>query len=150
MSTTTPTKAIGRPAAVISNTPSGSPPAATSRSDTTRFVDVPITVRTPPSTAAYDSGIRYVDAEMPARRHHVTTRGAARATSVVVGRTADNPVAVTHSRASRLRSLPDDRPAIRLSTSGFSAPVMAAAPASTYNAAIVTGALDDSPDSASC
>ena len=39
-----PMAAIGRPTAVISNTPSGSWPAATSRSDTTRLVEVPIAV----------------------------------------------------------------------------------------------------------
>ena len=58
-----PTAATGRPTPVISNTPSGSPPCATSRSDTTRLVDVPITVTTPPNTAAYDSGMRYGDGD---------------------------------------------------------------------------------------
>ena len=51
------------PTPVISNTPSGGSPSDTSRSDTTRFVDVPITVTTPPNTAAYDNGMRYGDAE---------------------------------------------------------------------------------------
>ena len=100
-STAMPIAAIGSPTPVISKTPSGSPPCATRRSDTTRLVDVPITVITPPKTAAYDSGIRYGDADTPERRHQVTTRGAASATNGVFGRIPDSAPLTTASRPSR-------------------------------------------------
>jgi hypothetical protein len=157
-STAMPTTATGSPTPVISKTPRGSPPWATSRSETTRLVDVPITVITPPNTAAYDSGIRYGEADTPERRHHVTTRGAASATSGVFGRIADSAPLVTASRPSRARlaRAGGRRQPVRLgepsstrSISGDSAPVTVAAPARTYSAAIVIGADDDSPDSAS-
>jgi hypothetical protein len=154
--TAMPTAATGSPTPVISKTPSGSPPCATSRSETTRLVEVPITVTTPPNTAAYDRGIRYGEADAFERRHHVTTRGAASATNGVFGRTADSAPLSTASRPSRARlccaSLASRRagdPASTRSISGDNAPVTVAAPASTYSAAIVIGADDDRPDSAS-
>jgi hypothetical protein len=74
-----------------------------SRSETTRLVDVPITVTTPPNTAAYDNGMRYGEADTPERRHQVTTRGAASATSGVFGSTADSAPLIAASRPRRAR-----------------------------------------------
>lgn len=94
---------------------------------------------TPPNTAAYDSGMRYGDGDTFARRHHVTTRGAASATSGVFGSTADSVPLATDSlaRRARLRCEPFDegspfgRPSSTPSITGDNAPVTVAAPAST-------------------
>ena len=131
---------------MISNTPRGSSPCARNMSDTTRFVEVPITVTTPPSTAAKDNGMRYAAGDPPVRRAHVLTRGATSATRGVFGMTAEHVAASAPSLATRARSPPPA--ASTRSTSGEIAPVAIAAPASTYSAAIVTGADDPSPDRA--
>jgi hypothetical protein len=150
---------------VISKMPSGSSPAATNRSEITRLVEVPITVITPPSTAANDSGIRYTDGDAPVRRAQVTSRGATSATSGVLGNTADMAMVDDVNRSKRARSpdrpsrgatpplpppttLPLRRPSSTRSIAGDNAPVNVAAPASTYSAPTVIGALDDNPDNA--
>ena len=50
--------ATGKPSLEISNIAKGGCPEASRRPDTTRFVEVPITVTMPPRMAAKDSGIR--------------------------------------------------------------------------------------------
>jgi hypothetical protein len=50
--TVTPARASGRPTGVISNTPRGDSPAASRRPLTTRLVEVPSSVMTPPRIEA--------------------------------------------------------------------------------------------------
>ena len=60
-----PSKATGRPTRASSNRASGSCPDCSRRPDTTRLVEVPMTVTAPPRMVAYDSGMRKVDADRP-------------------------------------------------------------------------------------
>ncbi len=141
-SNTMPTTATGSPTTVISSTPNGSAPDCSSRSDTTRLVEVPIRVITPPRMLANESGSRYRDASWPVRCDHRTTRGANIAIRGVLGTTADNAAVV----AVRVGSAP--RRSSDRSTIEENVPVAVAAPASTYRAAMVAGAGLDRPLSA--
>ncbi len=96
---TVPTSATGRPIEVISNTPRGSPVSWSSRPETTRLVEVPSRVTTPPRRAANEIGIRNRDGEMPRLRHHVMTSGISMATSGVLGNTVDAAAVGTRRRA---------------------------------------------------
>ena len=130
----TPTTASGKLTRVISNRPSGSEPDSSSSPETTRFVEVPISVSTPPRIAAKLIGMRNGDGERPARRAHATTLGATIATIGVLFRNADesrrgheNPGRAPFGRVSC--SLP---PAPRMrKVSRSSAPVFSTAAAST-------------------
>jgi hypothetical protein len=83
--------------------------------------------------------MRYGDVETFARRHHVTTRGAASATSGVFGSTADSAPVAIDSLVSRERVrrgsfaavFPFGEPSSTRSITGDRAPVTVAAPAST-------------------
>ncbi len=140
--TARPTTATGRPTGVISNTASGSSPLLRSESDTTRLVEVPSKVMTPPSTLANDSGMRSFEALTPLRRDHLITRGAARATSGVLGTNAEMAPVVAPSWPT-LPRLPNNT----LSSTPDSAPVVAMAAATTYRAAMVAVAGLERPES---
>jgi hypothetical protein len=60
--TTRQTSATGTPTQTGSNMPSGGRPALTMKELTTRLVEVPTSVVTPPNTAAYDSGMSSFEA----------------------------------------------------------------------------------------
>ncbi len=103
MITATPTRAIGRPSLPISKKPIGSRPNAGICPDTTRLVDVPITVINPPRTAANDTGMSTLEADTPRRSAHDRTCGISMATMGVLLRNADAPAVGTNVRSNGSR-----------------------------------------------
>ena len=103
---TSPSRAIGSPTGVSSNMLSGFCPASVNRPETTRLVDVPISVTVPPRMAANDSGMRYREGESPLRSAQLVTCGTSIATIGVLLRKAEAPAVGTSSRASARRLVP--------------------------------------------
>ena len=140
-----PRTATGSPMGVISKTPSGRPPAWSSRPETTRLVEVPSSVTTPPSRAANETGIRNRDGDTPRFRHQVITSGMSIATSGVLGKTVDAVAVGTSSRA--MAVVPWPSPSSR-DVSAASIPVFCAPRARMYSAATVSGAEFEKPANA--
>jgi|GEM_PF-5189834 len=97
--TNSPATAAGRPTGVSSKSPNGRCPCCSRTPETTRLVDVPMRVMTPPRIAANDRGIRKRDTGSRLERAHDDTSGNSIATRGVLLNTDDNPATGTQSRA---------------------------------------------------
>jgi hypothetical protein len=129
ITSTTPTRAIGRPSLPISKNPISRSSRLFICPETTRFVEVPMTVIRPPSTAANDTGMRSLETETPRRFAHAVTCGMSIATIGVLFRKADAPrVGISvRIRGSRYRPF---SPSV-LCMIGVNAPVFSMPAAST-------------------
>ena len=124
-----PTIATGRPTLPISKNPMGPRPASTMRPETTRLVEVPMTLINPPSTTANDSGMSSLDTDTRWRSAHDCTSGMSMATMGVLLRKAEAPAAGMDRRARGLRT-PPSRPRAPCSR-GVRAPVFCTPAATT-------------------
>src|SRR5690606_27468396 len=126
--------------------PIGAIPELSSRPDTTRFVEVPITVIVPPRMVPKDTGIRYHDGGRPRFSAQSATWGATIATIGVLFRIADAAEVGMRRRASPERTEPPFPSDPWMS--GWSAPDFSTPRATMKSAATVIGAALEKPESA--